>query len=665
MRSYGELAAKEKARITRRVTAEVAAEYGFGGKTIPRPPKMLVSGSQGTGKTKLALEGVAEFPADQVVRYYAPTLAKAEEALRDYRRIATADSMPGMVVRGRGAADPRAPISGPGSNNVQMCRRFKAVERAARLGVLVRKTICPGCKYKTVCGTLAQEVAIAKLRGRGVYFMSREYAHLPCPAPHPDMVICDERMTLEAVTITTIEPDKLVGALVPYRGHSLPGVMAARRTLEQLRAPLMSSQPLAAIRDACIDKPQLQVLRRLLDAEETANVDGGMSDTEIERRLDRIDYPDRRHAAAIVGAVLREIDMPRATLNAIRYSRRRNLIMVSRLRRLDRTKNAAVMLLDGTGDLELNQKLMRTKLEHLHVRMERDADVTGTDGKRYSRQSITGKDTQGNNRSPDLVDGARRLRDDVGTIASHYETPFLSASKQAEEALVEGGHLPPDVMTSHGGMTRGRNTWEDRQTAISVGADALSIENLEILAGAFYARDPVPIVSMAARPEPADNWPSWPWPYRCTRGRRMRDGSVSYIGVDVHPDPRCQRVLEQIRESGVTQDLDRVRPVYNRRTLVALNQLVLDLTYDRVLSHRDLVAGGSRIDRVLQRTDGVLPLAPAVLASLFPDIFGSTRTAERALHAWRAIDRQTSNRTLYLGFGGLSLPHVAGSTTSR
>jgi hypothetical protein len=189
-------------------------------------------------------------------------------------------------------------------------------------------------------------------------------------------------------------------------------------------------------------------------------------------------------------------------------------------------------------------------------------------------------------------------------------------------------------------MTRGRNTWEDRATAISVGADTISIENLEILAGAFYARDPVPIVSMAKGAAPEDNWPPWPWPYLCIRGRRMRDGSVTYIDVAVHPDPRCQRVLEQIREAGVTQDLDRVRPNHPGGE----NQLVLDLTYDRVLRHRELVAGGGRIDHVLARTDGVLPLAPAVLVAVFPDIFGSTSTAERAIRAWRHQGRQTPNR---------------------
>ena len=191
-------------------------------------------------------------------------------------------------------------------------------------------------------------------------------------------------MTLEAVTITSIEPAKLVGDLVPFHGRNLADVMAARRTLERLRAPLMSAQPLAAIRDACITKEQLQVLRRLLEDEEEPFLHGSMPDALIDQKLDEIDHPDQRHALAIVRAVLREIEMPRATFQAVKYNKRRDLIRASHLRHFAGIKNAAVLLLDGTGDLELNEKLTRsTKITHNVVRMERDAEVYGTIGKRY------------------------------------------------------------------------------------------------------------------------------------------------------------------------------------------------------------------------------------------------------------------------------------------
>jgi hypothetical protein len=627
----GDLTAQEKAKITRRVMAEVAAKHGFPGNIIPRPSIQMESGSQGNGKTKLSLVETAKIKADLIGHKYAPTLERAAEDLREYRKVATEGSMPGMVVRGRTAIDPLA------ADGATMCRRPAVTERAAKLGISPRQTICPGCPLFNKCGTIRQEKTIAALGNRAIFFLNREYAHLPCPAPAPDFIIGDEIMTLPAVTFTSIEPAKFIGDLVPSRGRNLGEVMEARRILERLRPALTSPKPLAAIRDACIDKKQLQLLRRMLTDEEEPRLHGSMPDALIDKKLDEIDHPEQRHALAIVAAVLREIDMPRATLNAVRFSKskrpdRPDLIKSAHLRRLNGIKNAAVLLLDGTGDLELNEALTRRKINHNVVRMERDADIYGTIGKRYSRQSVTGKNSKGEDIRPEA---AKRLRDEIGTIVSHFESPLLTATKQAEEALVEGGHLPADTVTSHGGKTRSINKWEtDRKTAIDVAPDSASIEDMELLAGAFCARDPIPIVSMAARPEPEDKWPDWPWPYRVTRLRRFTDGKLQIVHEDCHPDPRVDRIFRQITDANIVQNLDRVRPIYNHRVQVALNERVLDLTYTRVSRHREMVEGGSRIDRILKRTDGVLPMTPETLSALFPEA-GSVSTARRAIRAWR------------------------------
>jgi Asp-tRNA(Asn)/Glu-tRNA(Gln) amidotransferase A subunit family amidase len=161
------------------------------------------------------------------------------------------------------------------------------------------------------------------------------------------------------------------------------------------------------------------------------------------------------------------------------------------------------------------------------------------------------------------------------------------------------------------------------------------------------ATDPAPFVSMA-RPDLPEDWPYKQWPYRATRMRRMRDGMLQPIEVDVHPDPRVQRVLEQIREAEATQGIDRVRPVFHRCDIVALNNLVLDLTYDATLSHRDLVAGGDRITRALERA-GVLPETPDDLVLAYPDLFASASTARRDIREWRAKMGSDPKRTPICG----------------
>jgi hypothetical protein len=169
----------------------------------------------------------------------------------------------------------------------------------------------------------------------------------------------------------------------------------------------------------------------------------------------------------------------------------------------------------------------------------------------------------------------------------------------------------------------------------------LGFRDAEQIAGAFYATDPEPILRINTDDVP-DDWPYKPWPCRATRLRRMRDGRLQAVQVDVHPDPRVQRIVEQVREAGAIQNLDRVRPIYNRRELVAMNELVLDLTYDRIYRHRELVEGGNRIERALA-IHGVLPLSPSLLAEHFPEM-GSESTARRAVRAWRKWG-QTSNQS--------------------
>jgi hypothetical protein len=102
------------------------------------------------------------------------------------------------------------------------------------------------------------------------------------------------------------------------------------------------------------------------------------------------------------------------------------------------------------------------------------------------------------------------------------------------------------IQYTHFGAVRGLNAWGDCRSAVIVGRESVSIEAVEDLARAYMANDPMAFVSTAGAPP--RNW-AWPfWPYRATRGRRMANGSVAAVEVEVHPDPRVQAVLEQLRE---------------------------------------------------------------------------------------------------------------------
>ena len=77
-----------------------------------------------------------------------------------------------------------------------------------------------------------------------------------------------------------------------------------------------------------------------------------------------------------------------------------------------------------------------------------------------------------------------------------------------------------------------------------------------------------------------------------TRGRRMRDPDApNVVEAQVHFDPRCQAMLEQVREAEMVQAIDRVRPIFNHRKVFVLNNLPLDLTVDRAMTWPELRPG--------------------------------------------------------------------------
>ena len=146
---------RRKGAITRRIKREVLTKYG-----LDRLPKQgerdLVSGGQGTGKSRTTAERIAQLPGGTAIWWMVPTLEKAEEQAQEYAALASADSMRARVVRGRGAPDPR-------TSNEAMCPRHQVVNRAARMGVNVQSEICDGgCPLRFTLDFSASRPACAR-----------------------------------------------------------------------------------------------------------------------------------------------------------------------------------------------------------------------------------------------------------------------------------------------------------------------------------------------------------------------------------------------------------------------------------------------------------------------------------------------------------------------
>src|SRR5919106_5037365 len=98
---------RRKAAISRRIRKEVLAELGLD-RLPTRGERTLVTGAQGTGKSRTCAVSIAELPSrDLSIWWLVPSLEKADEQAGEYNRLRTIDSLLGRVVRGRGALDPR------------------------------------------------------------------------------------------------------------------------------------------------------------------------------------------------------------------------------------------------------------------------------------------------------------------------------------------------------------------------------------------------------------------------------------------------------------------------------------------------------------------------------------------------------------------------------
>jgi hypothetical protein len=244
----------------------------------------------------------------------------------------------------------------------------------------------------------------------------------------------------------------------------------------------------------------------------------------------------------------------------------------------------------------------------------RDAAVWQVTSKTFSRQSITGSDRRGNPISPKKIHEAARLRRQVLDLLKMLPGDVLLVTYKAAEEVLRPD-LPPHVACAHFGALRGLNSYEHCETAVVMGREQPSAQAIEALTRPFCATDTEPFIPIGEY-------------VLQSRGRRMRNGGANVVDVQVHPDPRCQALLEQVREAEIIQAVDRVRPVFNRRRIIVLTNVALDLTVDHAVTWPELRPG--KFAYAFAR-HGVLPLSAGDLCRGFPDLWPSENTAKSDL----------------------------------
>jgi hypothetical protein len=185
---------------------------------------------------------------------------------------------------------------------------------------------------------------------------------------------------------------------------------------------------------------------------------------------------------------------------------------------------------------------------------------------------------------------------------------LLATYKAAEERL---GAIP-GVDVVHFGALRGLDRYRGHDTIVVAGREQPPPAEVEGLARSLFGDDEEPLV-------PHGGYTT------ATRGYRLRDGTRRGVEVAVHPDPRCQAILEQVRERETEQAVDRLRLVHREPAgpgdRAVNGRSTSPSTGWRVAGGGAGPAGGRRPPT----STACLPLAPAWLASGFPDLWETRR----------------------------------------
>lgn len=624
------------------------------------PPRLLIRGAQGSGKTKAVLQALAALRGRGLrVWLMVPTIKRAEATLNEYREIAGPGALPAIVIRGRNAESRHAP-------GEKMCRRSDIAQKAQREGVNVEEQICQHCPFRDACEYREQQAEAVALRDAGaIYILAHEYLYLPSSTPVGQIIVIDEAISgpvhidMPLLGALTEVPDRLrdredgqelIDLLLDVRDCLAAGNNCAR-------AEIRKHIPLADLRAAS------KALLKMAKPPEVA----GLDDAGIKRALER-DQGLRewaRCAREILRAIIHEYNLPedaqgtgRASFRAIWLDEPRGgpggprFLHVSRLRGHKIGKKRPVLWLDGTGDPDLCRRIV-PGLEDREFAIDRRGRIIQSSGKSFSRSSLTAKVDPDAEEvlNPEKGQRAARDRAAIRALADKVPGTFVATAAPVEDLLKAEG-LQSQI--GHFGALAGLNDWENCPRALVAGSDTPPIHALEDTARGYSARDPEPYHSVAAVWSEGVRQSL----FRITRLRRMRDGTVRATEMQCHPDPLTDAVLRQRREAQVLQAVDRVRAVFNDREMVLLNNLALPFAIDEERPAQDLLDEGrkaagedvkargiSRLWEIMAGADAV-PLSAERLTAVWPQIWPSRDAAWawlKNLGGAQAVARAASN----------------------
>jgi hypothetical protein len=159
----------------------------------------------------------------------------------------------------------------------------------------------------------------------------------------------------------------------------------------------------------------------------------------------------------------------------------------------------------------------------------------------------------------------------------------LTGEKEGERLPVSARFAEFNI--AHFGNIRGTDEFKGHEVVIILGRDQPSVRAAERRAMAIWYDTKKSIQCLEAG--------HMQYPYR-ERHYTTRDEGRPHVRVRVHPDPRVQAVVEQVREAEMVQAIDRLRLIHSprKKIVVILCNIPLGIPVDELVTWRELVGDG-------------------------------------------------------------------------
>jgi hypothetical protein len=326
-----------------------------------------------------------------------------------------------------------------------------------------------------------------------------------------------------------------------------------------------------------------------------------------------------------------ELESKRDECHAVTYDHSKQLLKLHYRKPITRfsdwKRQPNIILIDANADLELVRPWFpdATFTEYSVRRNAYVVQCSSTRGATSSFAPEKNDNAETKKRVEHTLEGISGL---IANESADGTKKVLVVGPQAvtgnpKKAIVPLVPCPKNGALAHFGALRGVDAYKDFDTVIIIGRNQPPIDALENLARALWydAMEPLKLG--------AEDWVMQDRPYR------FRDATKA-VGVQalVHPDPRIQRLHEQLREGESTQAIDRLRLIHSKtqKRVIVLSSIPLGLEIDELVDLNTLL-WMSRLERAWSTLNGVMPLNSAWLAERFPALWATSNAARMDIRA--------------------------------